>query len=494
MAGKSAVTGNRNPGAGNREPGAAGFRGARLAILAIVAAAIAAWFAGGALARRAQAARIPHPPVLSGYPEGIRFQIAEADRAARADPKTGLGQLGMAYHASLLSAEAQRIYALAEAVEPGEWRWPYYRGLLHEERGEHDAAVAAFTRVTSIDPGHGLAWFHLGELALKQGRAEDARAAYRRAASSPPAATILSRPGAPVRPPVTLTRFADAGLQRLDSPTGDAPARDRVYVPPSDPWLDDVVARSYHTDLLLKHSALAARRGDREWRGFLARQALVVSPEGLDVLMEMASMFQDAGQPAEALEFLKKAENVAPDDHHTLVQQGRTLTDLGRLDEAEHVLRRAVRVRDAAAEYNLGNVLDRQGRWDEARGRYERALAIDPFHARALNNLGLGYAQRGQTPAALALFRRATEAGPDNAEAWSNLGVALLDVGRRSDAIAAIRTAIALAPSADAHNNLGIALAQEGWLKEAADEFRAALKIVPNHVSARRNLEQVSRE
>ena len=42
------------------------------------------------------------------------------------------------------------------------------------------------------------------------------------------------------------------------------------------------------------------------------------------------------------------------------------------------------------ARYNLGSDLFRQDRWDEARAHYERALAIDPFHVRAMNNLGAG--------------------------------------------------------------------------------------------------------
>ena len=69
--------------------------------------------------------------------------------------------------------------------------------------------------------------------------------------------------------------------------------------------------------------------------------------------MEMAATLQAEGRLTEALDFLSQAEAVAPGDHHVLVEQGKTLGDLGRLGEAEQVLRRACRVRDAAAEYNL---------------------------------------------------------------------------------------------------------------------------------------------
>jgi len=263
----------------------------------------------------------------------------------------------------------------------------------------------------------------------------------------------------------------------------------RAYIPPADPWLDAVVARSQHSDLLLKHVALAARGGDQPWREFLVRRALDANPMALDVLLEMASTLQAVGRHSDALDHLRQCEQIAPGDHHTLVEQGRSLSELGRLDEAEQVLRRATRVRDAAAEFNLATVLDRQERWEDARAHYERSLLIDPFHARALNNLAVGLDRRGQTAAAMALFARALQAAPEDAETHSNLGSALIQQSRFADAIRALETSLALDPDApDAHNNLGIALAQSGRRDEARGEFERALRIAPNHENARRNL------
>jgi Flp pilus assembly protein TadD len=204
----------------------------------------------------------------------------------------------------------------------------------------------------------------------------------------------------------------------------------------------------------------------------------------------MAAMLQATNRSTEALEVLRQHERLVPDDHHTLVEQGRCLADLGRLEEAEAVLRRAVRVRDAAAEYNLGTVLDRQGRSEEARERYERALAIDPFHSRALNNFGIWLDRRGQSNAAITMLQRSVQADPDNAEMYSNLGSALIGARRIPEALRALDTAVALAPEApDAHNNRGIALVLSGRRAEAAGEFETALRLNPGHPNAKRNLE-----
>jgi tetratricopeptide (TPR) repeat protein len=505
----------------------------RAAITAIVAAvAVACWALGQTLAARVQRGRLPPPVALDGFSEAARSQIGSAEAAARQDPGSAVavGALGHVYAANLLRAPADRAYAAAERLPPRDWRWTYYRAMLFEQQGEHAAAREAFERVIAVVAGHGLSWFHLGEIAFKQGRIADAEQAYRRARDAA-ALAPFAVPGGPTRQVVPLSAYAQLGLARVALEQGASdtavkllqgivsthprfgPARTlfhqrrdrstpgasptpapaaRAYTPPSDPLIDAVIAQSHNTDLLLRQAEIAARGGDTPWREFLTRRALATNPRGLDVLLAMADMLQQAGDHNAALEYLRQAEAIAPDDHHTLVQQGRSLTELDRLSEAERVLQRAARVRDAAAEYNLGIVLDRQKRWDEARARYERALAINPFHTRSMNNLGIGLARRGQASAALAMYGRALESAPDDPEVLSNFASVLIGERRLDEAMRALQTAIAIDPDApDAYNNLGIALAQSGRWTEAKAHFEQALKRAPNHTDARRNLEQL---
>ena len=495
--------------------------------LAIVALA---WLAGGAIARRTVAARLPQLPDLSSALPAVRDNLVAADRAARASgaAAVAIGELGMAYHGAQLPAPALQSYAVAAAAEPSDWRWHYLRGLLLEERGDHLAALDAFEQVTARDPANGPSWFHIGEIHFKQRNAEAAAAAYRRAIESPPA-TETAIAGITRRTGVPLSAYGEYGLarvliergateeaaaaldtvvkkhptfgparvlrQRLRNPAdARSPADDRgAYVPPADSVLDAMVSRSHLPELLLKHAALAGRLGDGAWREFLARRALAADPRGLDVLMEMAATLQAANRHTDALEFLRQAESVAPGDHHLLVEQGKSLADLGRLDEAEGVLRRATRVRDAAAEYNLGTVLDRANRLDEARSHYEQAMTINPFHVRAMNNLGALLDRRGQTGAAIALYERALVVDPTDAAVLSNLGTALINERRFDAAVQTLRTAVSIDPGApNAHNNLGIALAQSGRIDEALAAFKEALRLDPGHQDARRNLDAVA--
>ena len=489
-----------------------------------------AWLAGGAIARRTVAARLPELPDLSSALPAVRDDLVAADRAARASggAAAAIGELGMVYHGAQLPVPALQSYAVAAAADPSDWRWPYLRGLLLEERGDHLAAHDTFEQVTVRDPANGPAWFHLGEIQFKQRNAEAAAAAYRRAIESP-TATETAIAGITRRTGVPLSAYGEFGLARvliergaieeaataldalvlkhpafgparglryrLRNPGGSRGAADDrgAYVPPADSVLDTMVARSHLPELLLKHAALAGRRGDGAWREFLARRALAADPRGLDVLMEMAATLQAANRHTEALEFLRQAESVAPGDHHLLVEQGKSLADLGRLDEAEGVLRRAARVRDAAAEYNLGTVLDRANRPDEARSHYEQAMTINPFHVRAMNNLGALLDRRGQTRPAIALYERALAVDPTDAAVLSNLGTALINERRFDAAVQTLRTAVSIDPGApNAHNNLGIALAQSGRIDDALAAFKEALRLDPRHQDARRNLDAVA--
>lgn len=453
--------------------------------------------------------------------------MRQADTAARANPGSAdaVGGLGRAYHASLMTAAAIDTYALAEGLDAGTWQWTYLRGLLLEERGQLAEARDAFLQVTAKHPVHGLAWFRLAEMAFKQGALDEADRAYQRAGEAPPP-TPFTAAGVSSRRVVPVAAYAQLGLARvamergltgqatatldaliglhptfgpartlragMQAPGSDTSSAGRAYVPPADPALDAVVAISAMRDLLLKHAAMAARGGDREWREFLVRRAAQFNPRDPNVLGELALMLQDTGRATEALEVLRQHELLVPGDHHTLVQQGKCLADLGRLEEAEAVLRRAIRVRDAAAEYNLGTVLDRLGRSDEARAHYEKAIAIDPFHARALNNLGVWLDRRGQSDSGIKTLERAIQADPENVEAYSNLGSALIGAGRPGDALRVLETAVAMAPDfPNAHSNLGLALAQLGRLEEAVAQWQTTLRLNPNHVNARRNLEQV---
>jgi tetratricopeptide (TPR) repeat protein len=89
----------------------------------------------------------------------------------------------------------------------------------------------------------------------------------------------------------------------------------------------------------------------------------------------------------------------------------------------------------AAAWNNLGLLLHRMGRYDEAEGAYASALEQDPHCCEAAYNLGSLHEDRGAPEDAIFDYRRALELSPDYADAHFNLAGALARNGRDGEAI-----------------------------------------------------------
>jgi type IV pilus assembly protein PilF len=65
-------------------------------------------------------------------------------------------------------------------------------------------------------------------------------------------------------------------------------------------------------------------------------------------------------------------------------------------------------------ELGFGIEVARKGLWREARFRFERAVALDPENAEALNNLAVALEQQGEFAKAREAFVKALEKKPNN--------------------------------------------------------------------------------
>jgi tetratricopeptide (TPR) repeat protein len=82
-----------------------------------------------------------------------------------------------------------------------------------------------------------------------------------------------------------------------------------------------------------------------------------------------------------------------------------------------------------------------------ANEEYERALALAPGNARALQDYGTFAVAMGQTDAGIAATRRAVVLDPLNRDSHYNLGSSLYRGRQNSEAIAALQDALALDPA-----------------------------------------------
>ena len=138
---------------------------------------------------------------------------------------------------------------------------------------------------------------------------------------------------------------------------------------------------------------------------------------------------------------------------------------------------------------NLGNVLKKRGRTEEAIKHYLQALRLKPDYANAHYNLGIAYADSGMHEEAIDKYKQVIRIDPDNAWAHNNLSNAYGALGMYKEAIEECKKAIRINPDfAVAHYNLGNTYGESGMYKEAIEAYKQVIRINPDFADAHSNL------
>ena len=171
-----------------------------------------------------------------------------------------------------------------------------------------------------------------------------------------------------------------------------------------------------------------------------------------------------------------------------------TKTQLRYWQNSETLFRRAIAVNgnNDIAYNNLGFYLFQNGRLDEAKENFCRALQINPAFKKCrvnLDDLGNLFSNNGECSKAMECFDAALLSNTNFFDAQFGLANALLTCGRTDEAIEHFRRAAQLKPDdAATYNNLGLALATRGDSDEAVTNFQIALRLKPDFVEALCNL------
>jgi len=166
---------------------------------------------------------------------------------------------------------------------------------------------------------------------------------------------------------------------------------------------------------------------------------------------------------------------------------GNLLDRQDKLDEAKAHYIAAIRIDPdyAPAHYGLGRLLTLQGQLDEAIYHLEEAVRIKPDYLSALTTLGIALFRQGRTDEGIDRLSEAIAFQPDTLVIRYNLGTALLSVGRTDEAIEQFCEMLSIDPArADAHYQLGAAYLQKGDDERAATHFSEAARVDPNYSSA----------
>ncbi|MEM9596601.1 MAG: sulfatase-like hydrolase/transferase [Acidobacteriota bacterium] len=195
----------------------------------------------------------------------------------------------------------------------------------------------------------------------------------------------------------------------------------------------------------------------------LLSQALLESGQSAEALAVMEAAFAaghasplltrqlgltlaEAGRPAEAVAVLEPL--AASGDGSALSALGLALIEVRRPEDAVDALRRALDVipDDAETYERLSAAELHLERFADARDHAQKAVTLDPGRPHAWNNLGVALALVGEPGRALGAWERAVELDPNQFDTLFNLGIKAAELGRPDLARRALRDFVDRAP------------------------------------------------
>jgi tetratricopeptide (TPR) repeat protein len=210
------------------------------------------------------------------------------------------------------------------------------------------------------------------------------------------------------------------------------------------------------------------------------QKALAISPDLIQARIDMGIILQKEGNIPGAIAEFRRALASEPTNGLAHYNLGLLFAQQGNLTEAIDHFHGALRAQpdNAMAYNNLGLAQARNLQVDDAIASYLSALKLKPDYAIALNNLGAAYRKQGDWHLAVRQFKAAMASKPTWALPQANLGETLLGAGRPQEAIGPLRRAVALSPKNVLYLcSLAQALAETGSKEEARKNYQAALEL-----------------
>ena len=214
-------------------------------------------------------------------------------------------------------------------------------------------------------------------------------------------------------------------------------------------------------------------------------------PEDAEGCDQLGLQWQGEQRYAEAAEAFARGLALAPDDFSLHLHYGNLWSEQCSFAPAEEQYRLALRLdpSSSTARNNLGYVLLKLGRLDEAEVLLREAVALAPELVLTLHNLIQVHRAQRDTRAVLDDAMQILRLCSDDLAARCQLAVALAEEGRTGEAMEGLEETIRLHPQEVwPRNLLGLSQYEVGAVEMAQASFRAALAIDPGDFVVESNL------
>ncbi len=214
----------------------------------------------------------------------------------------------------------------------------------------------------------------------------------------------------------------------------------------------------------------------------------------LDRFRNLGQVYASTGRDELAMEQFRQVLARKADDVPSKVAIASCLLNLGRIEQAEAMIREVIGDNADApwANLYLGRIALSRGQADAALEHFQRAEKAEPTNPVIHNQIGVSHMRQARWKDAMRCFERTLDIDSENAEAFDGLGVCLRQLGRPAQAVEQHMRSIALLHGRpQVHFHLGLALAEVGRIDWAIRAFHVALDLASDMSPAHRCLAEL---
>jgi Flp pilus assembly protein TadD len=296
------------------------------------------------------------------------------------------------------------------------------------QKNDFAGAETLLKKALDKAPDNYQAWFDLGFVLNRLGRADESIAAYRK--------SVLAKPE-------VFESNLNLGLMlvRANNPDAEQFLRAATTLKPT-AHVEEGQARAW---LALAH-LLENKKPDDALQAY--RKASELTPRDPEPHLSAGLLHERQKEFSAAEAEYKQALALDPKSSEAAIGLTNIYMKSGRLGDAEPLLRRIASERpdDAGIHLQLGRLLTAQGKKDDAIVEMQTALKLSPSDSEAQRELVDLYASAGKNDLAETLYRTLLTANPKDAELHRGLGQALLRQKKFPEAQQEFWTAVHLKP------------------------------------------------
>lgn len=367
-------------------------------------------------------------------------------------------------HARGELARALQLYREAISVKPEFPEAEFQQGNVLVSLGDYAEAESAFRRAIALRKSWALPVRALGALLLRNNREKDAEQLLRQALE------LDQHDG------VALSLLAELRLHEGES-------KEALELAKRATSLKEAPLSSW----IIKAMAERASGARAEAKASLDH-VLTIDAHNIAALMERAEILLDENNYSMAIEDLKIANSIQPEDKKILARLAFAYERAGKSDEGRRAAEAAGIVTQDRSDKVNADVIGTPEEIEAAnsddpsvsRKALEKLLVKNPDNALLLGKLGASYRTENPTRS-LELYRHASQLQPQRAEYAIGYGAALVQARRFADAAMVLRRVVEAAPeNFTAHANLATALYELKHYQEALTEYEWLLKTKPD--------------